>query len=189
MRKKEQRVLYCGKWIALHQTTWTTENGTEVTWESVVRTNTHEVVVTVPLLQPSHRVVLIRQFRPAIDNYVLGFPAGLIEECSVEEAALKELTEETGYHGTVVSVSPPLTINSALLRDRSYLVRIDIDENLPVNQTPLQNLEPSEEIEVLVVPFKNIRETLLRYQRKGDEIGSGLWYLFGVWDHLPPCQQ
>jgi len=43
------------------------------------------------------RIVLERQYRPVIDDYIYEFPAGLCEKGeSYEEAAVRELYEETG---------------------------------------------------------------------------------------------
>lgn len=43
------------------------------------------------------RIVLERQYRPVIDDYIYEFPAGLCEKGeSYEEAAVRELFEETG---------------------------------------------------------------------------------------------
>lgn len=47
-------------------------------------------------------VVLVKQFRPALDSYTIEAPAGLIDEGeTAEQAALRELKEECGYVGTV----------------------------------------------------------------------------------------
>src|SRR3954454_5087864 len=71
-------------------------------------------------------VVLVRQYRPAIDRIELGLPAGLVEEGEEpEKAAHRELLEETGYTGGeweylgAVASSPSLKDNWAHL----YLVR------------------------------------------------------------------
>jgi ADP-ribose pyrophosphatase len=45
-------------------------------------------------------VVLVRQYRPAIERVELGLPAGLVEDGEEpEKAARRELSEETGYAG------------------------------------------------------------------------------------------
>ena len=71
-------------------------------------------------------VVLVRQYRPAIERVELGLPAGLVNEGEEpEKAARRELSEETGYAGGeweslgAVASSPSLKDNWAHL----YLAR------------------------------------------------------------------
>lgn len=48
-------------------------------------------------------IVLQKQFRPPVAKVVIEVPAGLIDEGEdMEECALRELKEETGYIGEVV---------------------------------------------------------------------------------------
>ena len=67
-------------------------------------------------------VVLVSQYRPPLDMMELGLPAGLLEEGErPEEAARRELSEETGYTGGEwellgsVASSPSLKDNWAYL--------------------------------------------------------------------------
>jgi ADP-ribose pyrophosphatase len=51
-------------------------------------------------------ILLQKQFRPPVDKVCIEIPAGLIDEGeTAEECALRELKEETGYVGKVVSGS------------------------------------------------------------------------------------
>jgi ADP-ribose pyrophosphatase len=46
--------------------------------------------------------MIIVQYRPPVEAFCVEFPAGLIDEGeSPEEAAVRELGEETGYSGKV----------------------------------------------------------------------------------------
>jgi ADP-ribose pyrophosphatase len=182
MEKQSERVLYAGKWLTLKESLYRNERGEEVRWESIDRSGSRDVVVVVARLLPSERFVLIRQFRPAVNNYVIGFPAGVLDAGTAEESVLRELREETGYAGVVRKIGPSLLSNSALLSDRVRLAYVEVDEAAPENQAPTQELEPSEEIEVMLVPQDDVRAFLLERQRAGDDIGSGPWYLLGFWD-------
>lgn len=50
-------------------------------------------------------LLLVVTYRPPYGRYVLEFPAGLVDEGeTVGDAALRELLEETGFHGEVIQV-------------------------------------------------------------------------------------
>jgi len=54
--------------------------------------------VTIIALDKRKRLILVRQFRPAIDGFSLELPSGHVDPGETpEETARKELLEETGY--------------------------------------------------------------------------------------------
>jgi len=80
-----------------------------------------------------------------------------------------------------VSSSGPIKVNVGLSNDDSqYIFSAEIDENDPRNQHPRQELEPSEEIEVVLLREEEIPAFLLSEQAAGCMIGPGVWYMFGV---------
>lgn len=178
MRKLSQKTLYKGKWISLSEITYKGKNNEELKWEGIERTNFVNTVVMVARLIPSNRYVLIKQYRPVVDNYVIGFPAGLMEDENINKNALRELKEETGYIGEVKSVSPLLYSNAALLTDTIRLVNVDIDENLPENINPQQELEEAEDIKVILIEKNKIASFIRKEQKNGLSIGLGCWYVF-----------
>lgn len=51
--------------------------------------------------------MIIIQYRPPVEAFCVEFPAGLIDEGeSPEQAAVRELREETGYSGKVSFFNP-----------------------------------------------------------------------------------
>jgi len=84
------------------------ESGEEVHWECIAHATDTYVVVVVARLMPSGRYVLLRQYRQAIENTVIGFCAGAAPAGSDPEVeALRELREETGFVGHIVASSGP----------------------------------------------------------------------------------
>jgi ADP-ribose pyrophosphatase len=185
MRKISEKVVFRGKWLSLKESLFVNRNDEQVTWEIVERTRPNLVVVVLAKLVPSNRFVLIRQFRHTLDGSIIGFPAGIIElgrrrdPDAVRREALRELREETGYLGRITGTSPPLKTHSGIMDQESLLLRAEIDETLPENRAPVQELEPGEEIEVILKKRESIRDFLLEEHRRGTLIGPGIWYLFG----------
>ena len=97
-------------------------------------------------------VVLVRQYRPPLEMMELGLPAGLVEEGErPEEAARRELAEETGYTGGEweplgsLASSPSLKDNWAYL----FLAR-------GVEETAAPDPDEHELVEVVRVPVEEL---------------------------------
>src|SRR5580698_7797835 len=181
MKKINEKTLYDGQWLSVRETIYQTKKGLELTWETVHRKRSTVGVVIAARLMPSKRFILIKQYRPAIDGYIIALPAGL--GFNDPNHALVELKEETGYTGKIVDVSPVLKTGASLINDSARIVYVEVDENLPANQNPVQELEDAEDIEVCLVSKEKAKAFLMQQLEKGDHVASNLWYLFGL-DHF-----
>ncbi|MDE2028215.1 MAG: NUDIX hydrolase [Candidatus Omnitrophica bacterium] len=177
MKKITEKVLYEGQWLAVHETIYLTKNGLQLTWETVHRRRSTVGVVIVPRLMPSKRFILIKQYRPAIDGYIISFPAGL--GFNDPNHALVELKEETGYTGVIKDVSPVVKTGSSMINDNARIVYVEVDEEAAVNRNPVQKLEDAEDIEVCLVAKEDARQFLLDQIGQGVHISANLWYVFG----------
>jgi 8-oxo-dGTP pyrophosphatase MutT (NUDIX family) len=66
-------------------------------------------------------IILQKQYRPPIDKVVIEVPAGLVDAGeSAEQAAVKELKEETGYVGVVTESSPVMFNGSGVFSPPTY---------------------------------------------------------------------
>lgn len=94
------------------------------------------------------------------------FPAGLIDEGeSPEEAAVRELREETGYQGRVLDVSPTIVSDPGLTNTNMQMVTIEVDVK-EGEEMPEQQLDEGEHIERRVVVLSELHDTLLALSKK-----------------------
>lgn len=106
------------------------------------------------------KVVLIRQYRYAINDYVYEFPAGLVEAGEAyREAAIREMKEETGLDFT------PLTLNGAYEKPAFTTVGLT-DEScatvfgISTGEISKEFQEDSEEIEVVLADRDEVKRIL-----------------------------
>ncbi|RHY09731.1 hypothetical protein DYB26_016112 [Aphanomyces astaci] len=111
------KVLHETRWLRMKELRYKDLNAIERSYVSVERTTRPvtadvDAVLVLPLVRrdAGSSAVLIRQFRPPLDNWAIELPAGLIDAGeSVEETVTREIKEETGYDVTkFVSVGPPI---------------------------------------------------------------------------------
>ena len=93
----EKKTIWEGKFLRFVLTTYIDSYGAIREWESFERVNC-KGIVAIMAVTDDKEVLLIRQFRPPVNGYVIEFPAGLNDKGdTLEEAARRELLEETGY--------------------------------------------------------------------------------------------
>jgi len=67
------------------------------------------------------RVVLVRQFRPAVDHYTLELPSGFVDPGETPlEAARRELLEETGYRAEQIELLGSMEPDTGRLGNRIW---------------------------------------------------------------------
>jgi 8-oxo-dGTP pyrophosphatase MutT (NUDIX family) len=72
-------------------------------------------------LTEDERILLVRQYRPAIEMYSLELPSGLIDPGETPaQAAHRELLEETAYQAAEVEVLGPMHVDSGRLSNRMW---------------------------------------------------------------------
>ncbi len=108
--------------------------------------------VNVLALTPDGRLVLVRQFRFGSDGFSLELPGGAVEagEDPVA-AAVRELSEETGYGGGRVRLLGSVHPNPAIMDNRCHFVLVD--GAVPAGPV---NWDQDEEIEVSTAPVADV---------------------------------
>jgi 8-oxo-dGTP pyrophosphatase MutT (NUDIX family) len=129
----------------------------------------------IAVLRPSSRDLLVRQYRPPLDRYTLEFPAGLIDPAEPPETtAVRELREETGYHGTVRWLGPACYNSPGMTPEFTHIARMDADENAPANRAPQTAFDEGEDIEILLCAQEEVPALLRRQQAAGTALDSKL---------------
>ncbi len=106
------------------------------------------------------RVVLVRQYRYTLDDYIYEFPAGLVEPGEdFHQGAVRELHEETGLTLTPLKVDPAF--------EKPYFTTIGMtDESCATvygyasGEISKADQEDSEEIEVVLADREEVRRIL-----------------------------
>lgn len=149
--------------------------GSEQSWHFVSRKGKKAVVI-IPTFDD--KILFIKQFRIPFASFVYEFPAGIIDVDNpnmkdVEDAAKRELEEETGYRvQNIVYISPQSSASCGISDEEFYFVRVQCFPN-----PGKQNTEPSEEIETMVLSKDKIKSFLNSVVDNNEKI-DGRLYLY-----------
>lgn len=110
------------------------------------------------------KVVLVRQYRYALDDYIYEFPAGLVDEGEdYQTAAVRELREETGLN------LKPITVDA--MYQRPFFTTVGMTDECCATvygyaegQVSRDGQEPNEEIEIVLADRDEVRR-ILREER------------------------
>lgn len=181
-RELSRQTLAEGRFLNLQVIHWRDAGGRERIWETAGRKGGQQAVMLITWLMPSRRLVLVRQHRPPAGGAVIEFPAGLIDAGErPEEAALRELHEETGYRGRIVRAYPAAYNTPGLSGESAHVLLIDVDETLAVNQNAVAKPDEGEHIEVILVARDELEAFLDREVAAGSLFDSKVMgYLAGL---------
>lgn len=186
------------KWLALETIQYTDVEDNPRQWDMATRTTkqagTPDAVVVIPLLRRSTEptstteTVVVEQFRIPVRTQTVEFPAGLIDSGeSAEEAAVRELKEETGYigHSAKAFGSRELCMTPGMVNEtiKAVVVHVDLDD--PRNQHPISSPDDGEILIARRVPLSlglttmmengsNMPISLLYFFALGFELGSSI---------------
>ncbi|KAK6820703.1 Nudix protein [Apiospora arundinis] len=168
------------RWIKLLKIDYTDARGKQRTWETAERRTRPkdgdiDGVGIVAILEKSTgpEIVLQKQFRPPIDKVCIEVPAGLVDEGeTAEQAAIRELREETGYVAEVAKTTPMMFNDPGFCNTNLRMVHVTIDMDLPENKDPKPQLEDDEFIEVFTAPLKDLWAECKKLEAEGYAIDA-----------------
>ena len=164
-----------GKFLRMELIEFTDAKGIKRKWESVSRTNSRGAALIIPRIVPDDAFILVRQFRPPAGKLILEFPAGLIDGGEdAATAAVRELSEETGYEGRVVKTLAPGNSSPGMSGETVTLVSMEIDGNYYKDHAPAAHPKENEAIEVFTVPRKELHSFIEEQRRQGVGIDAKL---------------
>lgn len=161
--------LYEGKWLRMRR---------RGRWEFAERTHGDGMAVIIIALTPDDNVLFVEQMRIPLGHRTIEMPAGLVGdqagEDTLEEAAHRELVEETGWAPAQVDVLMIGPTSSGMSNERIAIVRAT-----GLVRVGLGGGDDTEDITVHEVPRTQAPAWLVRKQAEGFELDLKLWA--GLW--------
>ena len=172
-----------GDFLVYKRLCYTDAHGKKRSWEAVDRKcadrtagQSHAVFIVAKIV-PDDEIVLIRQFRPPAGKMMVEFPAGLIDPGeSAGETAVRELYEETGFCGRVVTLSSGGYSSPGMTGESIILAGMEIDGGeYPAGIIPQNHQEESENIEVFRVKSADLPQFIAEMESSGCGVDSKIY--------------
>lgn len=148
-KRIERTLVHNGKIIDYYQDTVQVPNGNVVKWDFIG----HKGAAAIVAVREDGKLLMVRQWRNALDRYTLEIPAGGLNGADepTEAAARRELLEETGYlaekvefllriYTTVAFCNEKIDIYLAKDLKRRKSQHLDEDEFIDVKACELEEL-------------------------------------------------
>ena len=160
-----------GRFLELQNLYFRAKDGKVHLWESVARVHSCGAVLILAKLIPSGRILLVRQFRPPAGGQVWEFPAGLLEPGETPDVtAVRELKEETGYRGRVVSCTGPAFSSPGLSSESLYIACMEVEEK--GQEDPVPEFDGTELIDTVPVAPSELAAFLEKAERNGEAVDA-----------------
>ncbi|PSK51678.1 ADP-ribose pyrophosphatase [Elsinoe australis] len=182
--KQEPMKAEDAKWVKLVKTTYNSADNKTRDWESAERmtrpkNSLIDGVGIVAILEKANgpELLLQKQYRPPIDKICIEVPAGLVDEGeTAETCAVRELLEETGYHGKPMegglSKTPIMFNDPGFCNTNLNMVHVTVDMNDARNQNPQPETEENEFIECFSIPLTQLYEECIKLEKQGFAIDA-----------------
>ncbi len=141
-----------GAIIDYHQDTMQIPNGNIAKWDFIK----HKGAAAVVPIDEQGRLIMVRQYRNALERYTLEIPAGGLQtpEEPTRDAAARELSEETGYHCDQLELLLSIRTTVAFCNEK---IDIYVAEHLTPGK---QHLDEDEYVQVKAYPLEELVEKI-----------------------------
>lgn len=147
-KRLDRELVYKGAIIDFYKDTVLVPNGNVVKWDFIG----HQGAAAVVPVTEDGKLLMVRQYRNALDRYTLEIPAGGLNGADepTKDAAARELEEETGYHSDDLELLLTIRTTVAFCNEKIdiYLARnlvpgsqhLDEDEYINVEAWSVEDL-------------------------------------------------
>lgn len=148
-----KKCIHNNKYLSFYEDEIKLDNGKEIKYYRFEKPN----FVNVIALTKEEKFIMVKQYRHGAGIFSVEFPAGLVESGeNPDEAMIRELKEETGYTSkSKIEKISEMYVNPTVINctGTTYLLKDCI-------LTDEQNLDESEEIEVLICTTDEIEQMI-----------------------------
>lgn len=165
------------RWINLFEVLYSRKTGKDRTWlmcsrkeRPVADAAKSDIVLIIATINSGgkEKLVVTKEFRVPVWDYEYGFPTGLIDEGeTIEEAAKREMKEETGLDVVKIDhISMPVYSSAGLTDESGHMVIARVE-----GEVSDKWLDDGEDIETLLLDAEEIKELL----RSNKKIAAKAW--------------
>lgn len=168
LKRVGRELVMPGKVIDFYRDTMELPDGRIEKWDYIDHKRGGACIV--PVL-PDGRILMIHQYRPAIDRETLELPAGARDSIQEDTAvtAARELEEETGYRSD--KITPLLKLKSAVAYCSEFTDVYLAEDLIPIGG---QHLDEAEEIRIEAFDLDTLLEKIYSGQIQDAKTAAGI---------------
>lgn len=165
-KRLDRELVYKGHIIDFYQDTVAVPNGNVVKWDFIGHNG---AAAAVPVTADG-KILMVRQYRNALDRYTLEIPAGGLNGINepTKDAAARELEEETGYRSDNLEFLISIRTTVAFCNEK---IDIYVAKDLIPSH---QNLDEDEYINVETYTIEELTEKILTGELEDSKTVSAL---------------
>lgn len=150
---------YKTKYFSVEKRSYKLPNGTVV--DDYYHLNRPNFVLVIAV-NSNNEILVEESYRRGIDDFVIECPAGFIDKSeNPNEAAIRELEEETGYTG-IAELLGEICVQPGYIDQKAYVVKVTIDSDKIVIPKP----EEDEVIKIEFMTFDKVNKLIIENKVK-----------------------
>lgn len=170
LKRIGRELVYKGSILDMYQDSIQTPNGNIAKWDFL----SHKGAAAVVPVKEDGTILLVRQYRNALDRYTIEIPAGCLNGVNepTMTCAARELEEETGYRSSDLEFLVSINTSVAFCDEK---IDIYVARNLIESK---QNLDEDEFVEVLEYDKDTLLEMIYKCEIRDAKTIAGLLAYF-----------